>query len=183
MSARVRNIQNWKPTPLGRKCGGCDLCCVNLPIVALEKLAGERCQHAQGDGCAIYADRPKECADYGCLWIFGQGTWDQRPDRMGACPTRTDNGRYDALYLVPPMTPVNLSSGVRAWVRSQQRRSKPVVLLWGEGYSISTILHPDGRREDRKTEWVGPLTQIIDNRKRTLTDDAPDDRTRTDHTG
>ena len=54
------------------------------------------------------------------------GTWDQRPDRMGACPTRTDNGRYDALYLVPPMTPVNLSSGVRAWVRSQQRRSNVI---------------------------------------------------------
>lgn len=41
-----------------------------MEIEELAKPVGEWCPHCKpGKGCTIYADRPKECADFMCQWL------------------------------------------------------------------------------------------------------------------
>lgn len=54
----------------GRSCGTCTLCCRLPEIAALDKSADEWCRHcSEGQGCAIYADRPQLCRDFLCRWM------------------------------------------------------------------------------------------------------------------
>ncbi len=58
------------PIVPGRTCGTCSLCCILPDIDALSKPANAVCRHCvPGQGCRIYADRPKLCADFQCRWI------------------------------------------------------------------------------------------------------------------
>ncbi len=53
-----------------RECGSCTLCCKVYEVPVLEKPEGKWCQHCKpGKGCGIWADRPKFCRDFHCLWI------------------------------------------------------------------------------------------------------------------
>ncbi len=53
-----------------RQCGTCTLCCKVMGITALQKPAGRWCPHcAAAKGCAIYAERPQECATFACAWL------------------------------------------------------------------------------------------------------------------
>jgi hypothetical protein len=53
-----------------------------VPVKALRKGAGERCQHQRHTGCAIYAKRPIDCAIWTCRWLSNDDTADlRRPDR------------------------------------------------------------------------------------------------------
>lgn len=57
-----------------RDCGDCKVCCKLLGVEALDppKPPGQWCTHCRPKdgtkGCAIYDHRPKQCADYLCLW-------------------------------------------------------------------------------------------------------------------
>jgi hypothetical protein len=52
-----------------RECGSCTACCELLEIVELEKPRGILCQHCtSGQGCAIYATRPKSAATTVAGW-------------------------------------------------------------------------------------------------------------------
>ncbi len=52
-----------------RACGSCTLCCHLPEIEAFDKPANVFCQHCvEGEGCRIYATRPKLCRDFLCLW-------------------------------------------------------------------------------------------------------------------
>lgn len=170
-----RQVKHWKPTALSRRCGTCDRCCEVLPIIDLDLLAGERCQHmCEGGGCGIYdsPDKPLVCSTYACLWLAGKGTLDQRPDRMGACPTMSDNGKFHSLYMDPGVTPDTISRAMRAWIRSEHRKTdRPVLLLWGEYYGTTTIMWPDGTREDRDTDWIGPLAERLRAKQEERNDD------------
>lgn len=54
----------------GRSCGDCALCCKVMGIGALEKPANQWCNHCPSkQGCAIYEERPQECADFHCLYL------------------------------------------------------------------------------------------------------------------
>lgn len=54
----------------GRSCDACSLCCILPDIDALAKPANVVCRHCTpGQGCLIYADRPKLCADFHCKWM------------------------------------------------------------------------------------------------------------------
>jgi hypothetical protein len=68
-----------------RHCGGCTLCCKLLPVVDLNKKAGERCAHQRsGKGCAIYhtSRMPMSCVYWTCRWLTGDDTAElRRPDR------------------------------------------------------------------------------------------------------
>jgi hypothetical protein len=68
-----------------RQCGDCQLCCKLLPVRALDKGAGERCQHQKfGKGCGVYRKpaMPPECGLWNCRWLVSDDTGDQaRPDR------------------------------------------------------------------------------------------------------
>jgi hypothetical protein len=65
-----------------RTCDGCTACCFTHAVVALQKPSGEWCVNCDvGAGCHIYADRPRACADFACLWIKeGLGDAHDRPD-------------------------------------------------------------------------------------------------------
>lgn len=68
-----------------RQCGDCQLCCRLLPVRAIDKLAGQKCQHQKfKTGCVVYLKpaMPPECRLWNCQWLTGNDTADQsRPDR------------------------------------------------------------------------------------------------------
>ncbi len=71
----------------GRSCGEgqdrCTACCKVYWIEEVDTKLGEWCKHCIiGEGCGIYTTRPKECADYKCLWLHGSGQEDDRPDKL-----------------------------------------------------------------------------------------------------
>ncbi|OGG73738.1 hypothetical protein A3A40_02390 [Candidatus Kaiserbacteria bacterium RIFCSPLOWO2_01_FULL_54_20] len=70
-----------------RSCGEgkdrCTACCKVYWIEEVDTKLGEWCKHCTiGQGCGVYASRPKECADYKCLWLHGSGREDDRPDKL-----------------------------------------------------------------------------------------------------
>lgn len=68
-----------------RECGSCQVCCYALGIRddKAPSEAWQRCTFQCSKGCSIYADRPKPCAVYRCMWLLGWGTKRFRPDRLG----------------------------------------------------------------------------------------------------
>lgn len=58
----------------GRSCDGCTYCCVLPEIDHFDKPADMPCRHCvDGQGCAIYAERPALCRDFLCLWRTDAG--------------------------------------------------------------------------------------------------------------
>jgi hypothetical protein len=67
-----------------RSCGGCNACCSELEITALEKPAGVLCSSWRtGSGCSVYATRPDACRSFRCLWLDGMFDKRTRPDKSG----------------------------------------------------------------------------------------------------
>lgn len=70
-------------------CGPCTACCTALAVLSLGKHDYEPCKHLRRGpikGCGIYKDRPKDCAEYECLWRAGAISNefpDFRPDKCG----------------------------------------------------------------------------------------------------
>lgn len=148
----------WNPGPLSRSCGDCDMCCVALPVRSpdLEKDVGVPCEHLCEAGCGIYADpnKPAICTDYACNWLRGDGSHDQRPDRMGALPTMAADGRQLAFYLAPGLTPDTLSRAAQKYARHWHKvTGEAVVYLWGDGYKMATGHWPDGERITEETTF------------------------------
>ncbi|HET7785269.1 MAG TPA: hypothetical protein VFL36_04820 [Myxococcales bacterium] len=55
-----------------------------MGISALQKPWGERCPNLGDVGCAIYASRPAECAEFNCWWFVSPELPEgMRPDRSG----------------------------------------------------------------------------------------------------
>ena len=67
------------------KCGECRACCTVLGVAALKKDENTTCQHECSAGCAIYKDRPKECATYECFYHISYPNFSEsfRPDKLG----------------------------------------------------------------------------------------------------
>lgn len=68
-----------------QKCGECTACCKELQLNEIASAIGELCRHCTiGEGCQIYANRPKECAEYQCMWSQMEEVGiDLRPDKSG----------------------------------------------------------------------------------------------------
>ena len=65
-------------------CGDCTACCVIFGIAELNKPQHVTCKHLRGSQCQIYAQRPRECAEYFCGWRQGFLTGiERRPDKWG----------------------------------------------------------------------------------------------------
>lgn len=90
----VVETTDLKRQPSG--CGSCSVCCTVLAIKELDKPVNEDCRHLvpldlageppRGGCCTIYADRPKACQAFECLWlmgVFGGQNPHHRPDRLG----------------------------------------------------------------------------------------------------
>lgn len=72
-----------------KSCGGCTACCHTIPVPEISVRSWGGCPHelrppAARVGCAIYADRPRSCAEWNCQWHAEAGWSDEyRPDRCG----------------------------------------------------------------------------------------------------
>lgn len=73
------------PQPaIDRSCGACSLCCSVYEISIFKKPEWKWCTHCErGVGCRIYAQRPRVCRKYVCMWRAGSGAMEDRPDRIG----------------------------------------------------------------------------------------------------
>lgn len=74
-----------------RSCGNCSLCCKLLKLHSFPKPANRWCQHCRPGkgGCSIYADRPPECVEFQCAWLYDDLPDRWRPDRIHAFFTGT----------------------------------------------------------------------------------------------
>lgn len=67
-----------------RQCGSCSLCCTLLPVRAINKLGGHKCQHQRfGKGCTIYSSLERvapECRLWNCRWLVADAGDVGRPD-------------------------------------------------------------------------------------------------------
>jgi hypothetical protein len=88
---RGRSLQNGAGNSIGlkmkRECGGCNLCCRALPIEALKKNAGTRCQYQRfGKGCVVHGNLEKQpyvCRAWSCRWLIDETATElRRPDRV-----------------------------------------------------------------------------------------------------
>lgn len=66
-----------------RKCGDCSACCFTFENIELKKPVNKWCEHACGNGCAIYTAKPVECRAFFCHWLQGYGKEEDRPDKIG----------------------------------------------------------------------------------------------------
>lgn len=74
------------PKAEGRECGTCQACCTYLPVSAIGKPALTPCPNlgeCDGGNCTIYDTRPEACSGYSCMWLYGYGAEEDRPDRCG----------------------------------------------------------------------------------------------------
>ena len=98
--------------PRSRTCGGCTACCTAMRIPSLGKPAHQSCKHECAAGCAIYADRPRECRDWYCLWVRDDGRAfadHHRPDRLGVFFTAS---KPDAITGVQILAAHELQPGI-----------------------------------------------------------------------
>lgn len=65
-----------------RKCRECTVCCTVFGVDELDKEPWTDCEHRTDAGCSIYADRPKYCRTFYCLWQTGLGEMEHRPDKI-----------------------------------------------------------------------------------------------------
>jgi len=54
-----------------RSCGDCTMCCKVLEVNSMNKGQFQWCPECDiGHGCRIYDNRPAECANFQCLWLY-----------------------------------------------------------------------------------------------------------------
>lgn len=161
---------NDRVTPsVKRACGDCTLCCKVMAIEVLAKPASTWCRHCKpSGGCAIYADRPAECASFSCLWLVND-LLDERwkPSRSKLVLTtsedgveiRCDPGSPNAWRKEP------YASEIRAWAVEGESSDMTVLVIAGQRVILVTpdrefdlgIVGPDERivRELEGTKVVG----------------------------
>lgn len=115
-------------------CGDCTRCCTLMQVPHLNKPACVTCTHVVEGGCGIYNTRPKECADFECIWLQTQKTpqpWPKRlrPDRCGVMFTPT----VDPLTMAAHGDPVHLTTKplaprVKVWLSNGLK----IVSVFGE---------------------------------------------------
>lgn len=68
---------------LERQCGECKACCTSIGVQELGKPFQQQCVHVCSKGCNRYDNRPGSCKVYKCVWLNGDLSFDQRPDKFG----------------------------------------------------------------------------------------------------
>ncbi len=134
-----------------RACDGCNAFCktpdINEPD--FKKPLGTWCTHCViGQGCGIYATRPKVCRSFFCQWSLGMGSEEDRPDKVGFIldfvPRRKGNDfnivqifEVDEGSLEQPL--------VQEWTRESLESDMLVVHRYLSGDNVSFV--PDSLRE------------------------------------
>lgn len=94
-----------------------------------------------GRGCAIYADRPAECASFSCLWLVNDlidEAW--KPNRSKLVLTTSDDGIEvrcdpgfpDAWRREP------YASDIRAWALEGENSDMTVIVIVGQRVTLVT---------------------------------------------
>lgn len=120
-----------------RSCGTCTLCCKLLLISEINKPHGVWCQHGRpGRGCAIYADRPKECRTFRCGYLAAPELpeeWHPAKSKIvlvaepgGGVTAVVDPGRADAWKQEP------FYSRLKAWSADVVQRKQGVLVRIGK---------------------------------------------------
>lgn len=146
----------------GRACGSCTLCCKLLPVVPLNKKAGQRCQHQRSaKGCAIYSTRPATCRHWSCRWVSDRTATEGMP--------RPDRCHYvidiipDHVELRNPAGEVRRISVVQVWVDPafrnvyQRPELRAFMLRMAEQFHIATIVRWNSR--DAVTVFAPPFDE------------------------
>jgi hypothetical protein len=114
-----------------RRCGECHLCCTLLPVVPLNKGAGERCINQRGLGCKVHDKEsfPVECKLWNCRWLVD--------------PTTTKMLRPDISHYVIDIVPDFITA------RAPQGLVKlPVIQVWCDPR------YPDAHKDPSLREWL-----------------------------
>ncbi|CDN56903.1 Blr5563 protein (plasmid) [Neorhizobium galegae bv. officinalis bv. officinalis str. HAMBI 1141] len=119
-----------------RSCGTCTLCCRLPEISALDKPPDAWCRHCtEGQGCAIYTDRPQLCRDFLCLWMTDPGVpevWQPLTSKMlvyeqGAQLTVLVDPDHPDVWKQAPYR-----SDLNDWAEAAQARGHYVILFCGD---------------------------------------------------
>ena len=119
----------------GKSCGECGLCCKMMGVAELDKAPAQRCAHfKRGQGCRIYEDRPKACADFICYWLHAPNLGDAwRPDRTGFVMHLSEFGRTLNIEVDPASAQIwrtePYRSQLTAWARDGAARALEL-LVW-----------------------------------------------------
>jgi hypothetical protein len=124
---------------IGRACGDCQLCCRLLGVKSMHKPAGQKCQHQRfGKGCAIYADRPRDCRTWSCRWLCDESTRGLR---------RPDHGHYVVDLTYDTVTQQGQTvSALQIWIdpKYPDAHRAPELRKWlaemGEKYRVAAIV-------------------------------------------
>jgi len=121
----------------GRRCGSCTLCCRVVPVLSLEKDAGERCHYQTRKGCSIYQGRPYACRVWSCGWL--------------ADPEARDMPRPDHAGYVVDITPDYI---ILTDTETGQSRKVGAVQVWVDP------LHPDAWRDERLRRYMVTVARL-----------------------
>ena len=154
----------------GRSCGKCHLCCKILIIPELEKPENVWCAHCEiGKGCRIYPDRPAQCRDFNCRYIYDPSLgeeWNpirshmvlrtegtllvvqvdhQRPDAWKREPYHAMLREF-ARRLYPRGNQIIVKIGARAVVVLPDRDVDMGICAPGDGFNCTSEFTPSGVR-------------------------------------
>lgn len=113
-------------------CGECTECCRTMGVVEILKPPQVWCQHCeQGKGCGIYADRPRSCAEFTCVWLAYGMSPETRPDRSHVVLIATKDD--DLIAKVDPQHPeAHKEPGMKHALRNNIEAGKVIFVVAGE---------------------------------------------------
>lgn len=159
----------------GRKCGHCTFCCTVVPVEEpLKKPGGVKCQFLNHKGCTIYAQRPRVCWAWSCVWLHQpEARGLIRPDISGYC---VDPMPQEVLYDHKPRLTIQVwvdpvrrdahrAPELRAYLALMaEKYAMPAIVRWPDGSDqtgqeamslLAPILTPDG-------EWFEHTNKMLD---------------------
>ena len=148
-----------------RTCGECVACCTYVGIAALQKPKGNHCEHeCAGGGCAIYEDRPPECAAWYCAWRMGYGEATDRPDLSGVIVTLGNLEHPASVILAGPAKDADLDALRRVFGPAIAKRieiTKDLAAAPGVSFDQETnlrfVLDAPGETMATMRVWLGLL--------------------------
>jgi len=142
-----------------RQCGTCTLCCKVMGIGALNKPAGQWCQHCTpGKGCTIYDERPEECRTFSCDWLRNEALGPEwQPEKSKIVMTSTDG---KIIAYVDPSSPTQWrkSPFFERLTALMQAALPDGILVYVAVANQYTLLLPDRQEEIGR---IGPADQVI----------------------
>jgi hypothetical protein len=159
-----------------RICGDCTLCCSLLPVVALDKKAGERCINQRGRGCKVHQKQgfPIECGLWNCRWLVDETTSKLlRPDIshyvIDISPdfvTAQDKGRevkvpVIQVWIDPRYPEAHRDPNLREWLRQHEPQC---LMLVRSNAEEAKVMIPSHMSDTGKGEEVGGARMLMENR-------------------